>query len=194
MLLSSSELGKALKQICRSYVFIHLELNLFGFDILANWIGYLLLLSAIHSIAREEKSAVLLRPFAAALAVMSGAAFVCGFLGVDIDPYQLLSIFHTLMWIYLQFQLLTNVAEMARRRSYPKTGRILMLRSALSVLSAVPPAVALFFDESWLVYAYAVLYLALVIWVDSVLISLRVYLWEHEESLDQMADLLASET
>ena len=188
MLLSSNDFGKALRKICWGYAFIHIDLSLIGLDVLPSWIGYLLILFAIGTIAREEPSAALLRPFAIALSLISAAVFLCELLGVELDRYGILSVFHSLMWLYLQFQLLTNIAEMAKRRSYPKTKRILILRTCLALLYVIPAALKLFFDERWFVYAFAILYLFLVIWVSTVLISLRIYLWEHDEALDEMAE------
>ncbi len=188
MLLSSNDLRKAVRRIAWSFVLIHLNFYLFGIDLLANWVGYLLIFFALPTLSREESSASLLRPFAAALAVMSGITFVCDFLGVDMDRYHILSVFHALMWLYLQFQLLTNIAEMASRREYPKTKRILVLRSAVTVLFLVPSIVMLLWDAEWLAYAAAVFFLLLVLWICVVLASFSTYLWENEEKLDRMEE------
>jgi hypothetical protein len=188
MLLSSSELGKALKKICWGYVFIHLDLTLFGVNILPNWIGCVLILYAIRAIVCEEPQAALLRSFSVALALISGVLSVGALFSVDIDRYQLLSLFHALMWLFLQFQLLTHIAEMAKRRAYPKTGRILMLRGWLTVLYSIPSVVAFFFDGEWAAYVFAGLYLALVVWATFILNALRIYLWENEETLDRMEE------
>ncbi|MBQ8496784.1 MAG: hypothetical protein IJ489_04920 [Clostridia bacterium] len=183
MLLRSSEFCKALKKIGWSYVFIHIHFKLGTFDLLCDWIGYLLILSAVGILTEEEPTAKLLRPFAIALAAVSGIESAVSLFGASIDIFNIVTILTTVISIYLQFQLLTNIADMAKRRNYPNTGRIIKLRTVVCVLHVAAMSI-LYIDilqTDWLMIAVPIVYLVLIAWIWSVLISLRVFAQENEE-------------
>lgn len=183
MLLRSSEFSKALKKLGWSYVFIHIHFKLGTFDILCDWIGYLLILSAVGILSEEEPTTKLLRPFAIALAAVSGIESALSFFGASLNLWNTVNILTTVISVYLQFQLLTNIADMAKRRNYPNTKRIIQLRTGVCVLHVAAMSI-LYIDilqRDWLMIAVPIVYLFLIAWIWSVLISLRVFAEENEE-------------
>lgn len=184
MSIKSSEFCKALKKIGWSYVFIHIHFKLGSFDLLCDWIGYLLILSALKILAEEEPSAKLLHPFAAALATVSGIESFASLFGASVDILNIVTILTTVISVYLQFQLLTNIADMAKRRNYPNTKRIIGLRTVVCVLHVAAMSILYldFLQSEWVMIVVPLVYLFLIAWIWVVLISLRMYVEETEEN------------
>jgi hypothetical protein len=182
MLLSSSDFCKALKKICWSYLFLHIHINIGTFDLLCDWIGILFILSALDILMREESSAALLRPFACALTLIHLADSVLSLADFSLTEIALVQIITTVLWVYLQFQMLTNIADMAKKREYPSTKRILQLRTGSCVLNVFSMSVRYidFLQNEFLVIALIVSLLIIVVWTWATLVSLRVYLKENE--------------
>lgn len=186
MLISSSDFCKALKKIGWSYFFIHVHFNLGTFDVLCDWIGYLLILSALDILMKEEEAAALLRPFAGALTLVCLADSVLSLAAFSLDDITLVSIITTVLWGYLQFQMLTNIADMAKKREYPNAKRILQLRTGACILHMTVMSVSYldFLRNEFLAIALIIVLLAIVAWTWGVLRSLRIYLEENEESVN----------
>ncbi len=183
MLIRSSDFCIALKKICRSYLFIHIHINFGTFDILCDWIGYLLILSALNILMREEASVKLLRPFAIALAAVSIINSVLSLADLSLNNVALVQIVTAVLFVYLQFQLLTNIADMAKKREYPNMKRILQLRTGSCILHLFSMSISYFdfLQNQVLMIALITALLILVAWTWAVLISLRIYLEENED-------------
>ena len=106
----------AIGAIAWGYLLLHLDINLGSINILPEWLGYLLMLSALPVLAQEIPSALLLKPLGEILALWEGVQWVMKLLGREFSPY-LIEVIIGVVSLYFHFQLLTNLAELAGR--YP---------------------------------------------------------------------------
>ena len=97
----------ALSRIAWAYLLIHLHFRLNNLDVLPDWAGYLLIFSAIGLLAGELRDLPLLRPFCILLGAVSGVDWLS----------FLLTALITCVALYFHFQLLTDLAALADRRS-----------------------------------------------------------------------------
>ena len=104
----------ALTHVAWGYVLLHLNINLGTLNILPDWAGYLLLLSALPVLGEEEPSAPLLKPLGQLLALWKGVLWVLALLGRSLS-LPLAELVAGVVELYFHFQLLTNLAELARR-------------------------------------------------------------------------------
>ena len=109
----------ALSRIAWAYLLIHLHFRLNNLDLLPDWAGYLLIFSAIGLLAGELRDLPLLRPFCILLGAVSGVDWLSFLLtGAEFTGrFFLLSALITCVALYFHFQLLTDLAALADRRS-----------------------------------------------------------------------------
>ena len=75
--------------------------------------------------------------------------------------------------LYFNFQLLTNLAEVARKYGYPEEKKMLQLRTVQAILTTVA-AIPLPWEEvGYLYFGLAVVHLIVVAWICVVLFRLR---------------------
>lgn len=110
---------RAISHVAWAYLFLHLNINLGSLNILPDWVGYLLILSALNTLGEEEPSAPLLRPLGELLALWEGVRWVMALLGREVSLYPV-DLVAGILALYFHFQLLTNLAQIARR--YPPPG------------------------------------------------------------------------
>lgn len=108
----------AIGGIAWGYLLLHLDVNLGSINILPEWLGYLLMLSALPVLAREIPSALLLKPLGEILALWEGVQWVMKLLGREFSP-DLIEVIIGVVSLYFHFQLLTNLAELAGRYPTP---------------------------------------------------------------------------
>lgn len=167
-----TQLGTAVKRIAWAYVLLHVHFNLGTLDLLPDWAGYLMILSALPALAAEEESAGLLKPFGIILAAWAAVQWVIALVGGSWDGGWL-GLIETVVSLYFHFQLLTNLAAISEKYNCPETRRILTLRTVQTVLTTIL-ALPLPWEE-WEPAAYLLLIVSLVvvIWICRVLFSLR---------------------
>ena len=126
----------ALSRIAWDYLLIHLHFRLNNLDVLPDWAGYLLIFSAIGLLAGELRDLPLLRPFCILLGAVSGVDWLSFLLtGAEFTGrFFLLSALITCVALYFHFQLLTDLAALADRRSGEDSMKNLMW-SAISIRS-----------------------------------------------------------
>ncbi len=136
---------KAVGRICLGYFFLYFSINFSvngaAVDIMPRWAGFLFICFALDGVAEQEKSAKLLKPLAVILAVLSTAEWVNGLLAAGGDLYWI-DIIDSVINVYFQFQLLTNLADIAERQGSRHAGRLKLLRSVqtvfLTILALLP--------------------------------------------------------
>ena len=109
----------ALSRIAWAYLLIHLHFRLNNLDVLPDWAGYLLIFSSIALLSGELRDLPLLRPFCILLGAVSGVDWLSFLLtGAEFTGrFFLLSALITCVALYFHFQLLTDLAALADRRS-----------------------------------------------------------------------------
>lgn len=111
--LKTTSLPEAVSCVAWGYVFLHLDFNLGGINVLPDWACYALVLHALPGLAKAERSALLLRPLAVILLAVDALMWALQIFGAAPDLY-IVSALSTVLALYFHFQLLTNVADIAR--------------------------------------------------------------------------------
>ena len=135
---------QALTKIAWAYVLLYLDFNLgvngHSLNVLPNWAGYLLIFSAIALLGERLRDLLLLKPFCILLGAVSGVDWLSFLLtGAEFTGrFFLLSALITCVALYLHFQLLTDLAALADRRSgeggrSPLSRRLRLCRNADAV-------------------------------------------------------------
>ena len=126
------QLCAGLSQAVWGYFLLHFNFNL-NFDaasinILPNFVGALLLLSAVGKLSAERRDLLLLRPLCVLLAVWHGADWVLAVLGSGLEErgVSFLGMLVTAAALYFHFQFLTDMAALAEK--YQPEGETLDLR------------------------------------------------------------------
>lgn len=171
------DLCQAVKHIAWGYVLLHFNLNLGALNVLPNWAGYLLMAGALSALFEEEPSASLLRPLGLLLAGWEGLCWVMALLGWD-PNFQLLSALVTVTALYFHFQLLTDLAIAARSHRCPQEKRILHLRTVRTLLITLLALPFPWERYKALVMGVALVFMAVAVWICSILFSLRTSLQE----------------
>ena len=177
-------LAEAIKKIARAYLFLHLSINLGTLDILPSWVGYILIFRAIPIIAEKQPSAKLLQPLAVILGIWEGILWSTRLFNLHFDPF-LLSLLAAIVGLYFHFQLLTDLANIAKSlHDYSLHTKLLTLRTVRTVMATIivfpfpweeHPAVTVIF-----LTAYAIVAL----WICFVLYGLRrSVLGEHTNNI-----------
>lgn len=175
-------LCRAIKYIAWAYVLIYLDINLGTFNILPNWLGFLLILHALPALAEAVSSAALLRPFAILLAAWEGFEWLAKLFGGTISTdFMMVSLISTVITLYFHFQLLTDLATLSEQHCCPQTDKILHLRT-VNTLIATALALPLPWQKiEWFAIAALLVYGAIVIWLCFVLFGLKRSLTEEED-------------
>ena len=178
-------LCKALGQIAWASVFLYLDVNLnmgsASINLLPEWAGYALIFGALKPLAEWVRSARLLRPLSDVLMWWTLAVWLLAMLGLDTQNgwWYLPQIVASLISIYLWFQLLTNLAELAAGFGLARERSLRRLRNFSTVLQTLmylPWDYVLPESEELLTAigaAALIAGLAVIIWTFSALFGLR---------------------
>lgn len=130
-------LCKSIKKIAWGYVFLYFDINLGTIDVLPAFWGYWLFYKAIRDgISLEEENANLLKPIAIVLVIYQSVLWILHSLGIATD-ILLVSEFRTILSLYFHFQLLTNLANIARRYQCPQEKALLRVRTIQTILLTI---------------------------------------------------------
>lgn len=164
-------LAKAIKNIAWGYVLIHSAINLGVIDILPDWLGFYLMFVAIRKIREEEETIGLLEPLVKILIGWHAIIWGTKFIGWDLGTFPFTIIINVVS-IYFNFQLLTNVANVANRHGSERGKSILILRTVETLMNTILAMIVyLELSEYWMI-GVAVIGLITVIWICSVLFGL----------------------
>lgn len=132
------ELCKAIKKIGWGYVMLYFSINIGTIDILPSWWAYIMFFreGIQEGIAKEEESANLLKPIGLVLGVYH---FIKWLLTIFMIPTDIFIINETssVLELYYHFQLLTNLANIARKYECPQEKMLLNLRTVQTILLTV---------------------------------------------------------
>ncbi len=168
------KLCRAIKHIAWAYVLLYLDINLGTFNILPNWLGFLLILFNLPALAEEVPSAALLRPFAILLAAWAGIEWLLKLFGgaVSVD-LTMLSLIIAVVTLYFHFQLLTDLASLSEKYDCPQTARLLHLRTVNTLLATALSLPLPLQNAEWLAITALLTYGAIVIWICCILFGLK---------------------
>ena len=130
-------LSKQLYNIAAAYFVLHIDFTLFVVNIFPDWLGYIFILNALKTIGEEEPSILLLRPLCIVLIAWEGFKWIAAVLGASMS-IALLDMIVLVVQLYLHFQLLTNLANVAlKHNSIQSHDNLLLYRTVRTVLATV---------------------------------------------------------
>lgn len=162
----------AIGNIAWGYVFFYVSVNLGTIDILPDWVFFILVITALKPLSEVVPSAKLLEPLGVLLGVLYGFQWLFKVVGHPIEWY-LFTVILSVLVLYFNFQLLTNLAETAKLHSYPEEKKILHLRTAQAILTTVAAIPLPWNEVSYLYFGLAIVHLIVVVWICTVLLGLR---------------------
>ena len=181
---------RALAKIAWGYILICFDIN-FGVNghavsILPKWAGFLLIFMALDGVALMERSAAALKPIGLVLTLEAAIGWCAALIGLDWN-YPWIQILIILLNLYFQFQLLTNLADIAQRAgsAYGKSLRI--LRTVLTVILTLTGALELL-PDSWLAaiqrYPAIVAAAAVTQAVTALILCITLFCYKKEQTWD----------
>ncbi|MBR6793874.1 MAG: hypothetical protein IKM48_05910 [Clostridia bacterium] len=180
----SQKLAAAVKNIARAYLFLHLNINLGTLNVLPSWVGYILIFGALPVIAEEQPSAKLLRPLAVILGLWEGVLWGAQLFNVPFEPL-IPSLLAAVVGLYFHFQLLTDLANIAKKQhEYSLHTRLLTLRTVRTLMITV-----IVFPFPWEKYPaitmiFLIAHAIVALWICVVLYALRrSVLGEHTNNI-----------
>lgn len=109
-------LYRGISKMAWGYVFIFFHFNIGTLDILPDFVGFLLFLSAIGLLQEVEPELALLRPFGIVLVIYHIIEWLSQLFSVNWgNVSQFVSIVLCIVSIYFQFQMQTNLASIAMK-------------------------------------------------------------------------------
>ena len=186
-----SEIRSAVKKVAWGFFLIYIHINLGTLDILPDWAGYALMVSALSVIALEEESAKLIKPFGTILVVWNVIEWVLNIFGLQMY-LNYVSLIPSAINLYFTFQLFTNLAGIAEKYSCPQSKRILLLRT-INVIFTVTNTILLYLGiiteggEVYTVLTVAILAVGVVI-----MLAILITLFSLAASLEQKEQEVAA--
>lgn len=120
------------------YFFVYFDLNFGMVDILPDFAGYVIFLSAINLLKEEERELSLLKPLAIIMIVWTVIVWLGSFSSLEIEGmWQVTDLIIFLVNLYFQFQLITNMASIAARHQsygYELEVKLLQYRTVQTVM------------------------------------------------------------
>lgn len=163
---------RAVGLIAWGFLLLQLNFSIGTLNLLPNWLGYLLVLSALPLLAEETPAILLLRPLGIVLAVWEGLQWLLVLFHVSLSFY-LPEMAVGILALHFHFQLFTDLAEAAKIWECPQVQSLLRLRTVRTIFMTV-----LLLPFSWEKYEYGtVLFVAanvvVAVWICAVLFSMR---------------------
>lgn len=124
------------KRIAWGFFIVLFNFNLGILNILPDWAGYMIMVSALSFISDEKESAKLLKPIGIILILWNMADWVFEILSVT-NYFEFIGIVPSVLNIYFCFQLFTDLADIAEKYSCSQSKTLLVLRSIYVVFTSV---------------------------------------------------------
>ena len=133
------KLVKALGRVAWAYFFLYFKVNFFGLTLMPDWIGWLLIWNALLILPKEVPTARLLQTPAQILLFWEASSALLGWLGLDLSLGRAngllgaAALVVTTLYLYVNFQLFTDLALLADRCGCPQ-GRYLRVLRVIHLL------------------------------------------------------------
>lgn len=160
-------LSKAVGSIALAYVFAYFHFKINNFDLVPNWVCYVLIWKDLAVLGQEQRSVLLLRPLAAGLGIWEGIVWIFPNFGGS------LTLIPSVVGLYFHFQLLTDLAAIAEGRGWGDTKKLLNLRTWRTVLATVMALPIDYGQNEAVVLVMLAAGMIVMVWTVAVLFSLR---------------------
>lgn len=191
--METKTLSSAIKRIAVSYIFIYLHINISVIDILPDWLGYFVIVSALPILSEKEQSAQLLRPFGIAIGIWNIIEWVLKITGAEWN-LSIINLMFSVITIYFHFQLITNIANLDIEQS--KRKRLLALRTTtvllhtLLTLSLIIPTTLDNEIYSFILIFTAIPQIIICFWIAGELFGLSKTMKEKEIDMPEANELM----
>ena len=196
----SSVLYKSITKFAFGFLIILISINLYGIDILPDFAGYILFISAISALSDKYRKIHLLKPLAIILLVWSVASIILSFVNSpEAAPLiNLVTITVNIVQIYFSFQLLSEISAMVREYSEDEkpAKRIIKLRNVYTVTYTLTiaivniPVIAALNENQiilWIATALTVITVVLALIIAFTLFSVRKF-FREEKSIPESTE------
>ena len=131
-----SNLSRGLSRAAWGYLFIYLDINLGRVNILPEFVGMSLFLSAVELLRHERRELELLRPLVTGLTAFYTVEWCFSWAGISLEGrFALLTLLLSAASLYFHFQFFTDLAAIAEKYELvEESRRILKWRTAQTVL------------------------------------------------------------
>lgn len=163
--------SKAIKCIAWSLLLTTFHITLSGIDFLPDWVGYILLYKAIEPVGRYQPSAMLLKPFATVLIIHSVIFRFLKPMGFAGGGYAI-NLIVAVIYMYLYFQLLTDIYHTAEQLNMDSGGFIPVLRNITTVTYTIVFILSNTGGNIYLIYAAGIVNIIMKI-------ALSLHLFDH---------------
>lgn len=166
----------AIRMVAKGYLFILLNFNIETLNLIPNWIGYIMFYKSIEGISEYDESVRLLKPLTLILGIYHFFDWVIVALGFNLDIY-IINVFVNIIGLYFDFQLLTNIADIAKSHGCSQYYNIYLLRNIKTILFTL-----LVLPIDWNQYTVIVIILSVVTLIIAFKICHTLFNYAKEES------------
>ena len=184
---SITDICSAVKKIAWGYLLMFLDFNIMTIDILPDWVGYILIVSALSYIIFDEDDLHKLRPVGIILVIWNIVEWVANIFSVGIY-LSYVGIIPMIMNLYLIWHLFGNLADIAGKYSCPQESKLRGWRipnMIFTVISSVVSYVALLSGEGEVVTVGSLVLLPFML---ILMIFILVVLFSFASSLGKIED------
>lgn len=152
----NKEYAGAIKRIAYGYIICFFDINIGTLNLLPDWLGILMIYQSLTPISKYDKSVKLLDSTIMIIFIYEAFNWLLTIFTLEINIYVINVIFRIIS-LYFHFQLITNIADIAREHHYNKYKTLLISRTLKAVsitISALP--------ISWEMFSFGMLIYTLV--------------------------------
>ena len=170
------QLSSALRKIFWAYIFLYFDINLGTIDILPAGLGYIFFYQAIRDcFEKEEPSTELLKPICWILIIYRIVEWFMNIFQLPTDIFIITEMMSVIA-LYFHFQLLTNLANIARKYGCEQEKGLLNLRTVQTILMTILAFTVHFEEIYWLSLTLVVVQVIIMICICYVLSKFRQFL------------------
>lgn len=184
-----NRLYDGISKVAWGYFFLYFDINLGTVSVLPNFVGFLLFLKAIDLLKNDQRELGLLKTLGIILTVWNFIEWVGSWVSYSFGNWYFINIIIGLVNLYFHFQLITNLASIAKEYQQEgceqdkkllkyRTMQTIMLTVFLAISNFIP-----FFEEigTYISLGLAIIYIVVCICIMKALFDLRKCLRKDDE-------------
>lgn len=185
-----NRLYDGISKVAWGYFFLYFDINLGTVSVLPNFVGFLLFLKAIDLLKDDQRELGLLKTLGIILTVWNFIEWVGSWVSYSFGNWYFINIIIGLVNLYFHFQLITNLASIAKEYQQEgceqdkkllkyRTMQTIMLTVFLAISNFIP-----FFEEigTYISLGLAIIYIVVCICIMKALFDLRKCLRKDDEA------------
>lgn len=184
-----NRLYDGISKVAWGYFFLYFDINLGTVSVLPNFVGFLLFLKAIDLLKDDQRELGLLKTLGIILTVWNFIEWVGSWVSYSFGNWYFINIIIGLVNLYFHFQLITNLASIAKeyqQEGCEKDKKLLKYRTMQTIMLTVFLAISNFipfFEEigTYISLGLAIIYIVVCICIMKALFNLRKCLRKDDE-------------